>query len=846
MVGLTLRGIAAHKRRLVGTVLAVLLGVAFMAGSLVFTDTMRATLSGVFANAERGTDALVRGPATIEGFNGTAHAPVDDALVDRVAGLPGVAAVAPRVEGFAQVVDGDGEPVDDVSSGAVPAGAAWTDETSLNPFALVEGRGPRGDDEVVVDRSLADEVGLAPGDRTTVLTAAGPEAVEVVGVVTFGDADNRAGNRTVLFTVSTAQRLLGREGTVDSIAVKAADGVSQREVATAVRSELGSEVEALTGAALAEENASRKNEDVDFFGVFMNVFAGIALLVGAFIINNTFAILVAQRSKELALLRAIGASRKQVRRSVALEATTVGVLASALGLAAGVGVAVGIKSLWQSFGITLPDGPLVVSARSLLLAFGVGVVVTVGSALLPARRAARVAPVAAMRDVAVEATRPSRMRIALGLLLTAGSAAAVVGGITSGTVQLVLLGALSGFLGVATLSPVLVHPVMRALALPLPRAAGVRGLLARENSVRNPKRTAATASALMIGVALVGAITVFAASGKWSISHSFDQEFRGDLVLETGAWVYGGASPALAAELAEADGVAAAVPRQFARAEVAGDVTDLAGWPAETVESVFDLGVSEGSLAAMGGDGLAVSARHAEGKGWTLGERVDIRFETGVSREFVVRALFDHPDWSGQLWVDRAAFSAALPAALDSTVYVAGEGGVSASALRGTVDAVAADHANVEVMNRAEMRQRVVDEFNSLLGFVYALLALAIVIALVGIANTVSLSVVERTRELGLLRAVGMSRGHLRGMVRWEAALVAVYGTLLGLGVGLFLGWSLVFAIKESGIETARTVVPFGQLAAIVAIAGSCGMLAALLPARRAARLDILDAVATT
>ena len=430
MLSLTLRGIAAHKRRLVGTVLAVLLGVAFMAGSLVFTDTMRATLSGVFADAERGTDALVRGPATIESFNGTAHAPVDDTLVGRVAGLPGVAAVAPRVEGFAQVVDRDGEPVDDVGSGAVPAGAAWTDETSLNPFTLVEGRGPRGDDEVVVDRSLADEVGLAPGDRTSVLTAAGPEPVEVVGVATFGDADNRAGNRTVLFTVGTAQRLLGREGTVDSIAVKAAEGVSQREVAAAVRSELGGEVEALTGAALAEENANRKNEDVDFFGVFMNVFAGIALLVGAFIINNTFAILVAQRSKELALLRAIGASRKQVRRSVALEAATVGVLASALGLLAGVGVAIGIKSLWQSFGITLPDGPLVVSGSSLLLAFAVGVVVTVGSALLPARRAARVAPVAAMRDVAVEATRPSRKRIALGVLLTAGSAAAVVLGIT--------------------------------------------------------------------------------------------------------------------------------------------------------------------------------------------------------------------------------------------------------------------------------------------------------------------------------------------------------------------------------------------------------------------------------
>ncbi|HEU4911353.1 MAG TPA: FtsX-like permease family protein [Actinomycetes bacterium] len=845
MLSLTLRGLAAHKRRLVSTVLAVLLGVAFMAGSLIFTDTMGATLSGVYANAERGTDVLVRGPATIEGGYGMAHAPVADTVADEVAALPGVAAVAPRVEGYAQVVDSDGKAVDDIGMGAAPAGAAWTEVESLNPFRLVDGRGPQADDEVVVDRSLAEEVGLAPSDRTTVLTAAGPTQVEVVGVATFGDADNRAGNRTVLFTLDTAQRVLGREGTVDSIAVDAEAGVSQQQAAQAVRGALGDRVEAVTGTALTEEIANRSNEDVSFFGTFMQIFAGVALLVGAFIINNTFAILVAQRTKELALLRAIGASGRQVRRSVAVEAATVGVIASALGLLAGIGVAKGIQSLFSSFGVTLPEGPLVISPTSLLVAFAVGVVVTVVSAMLPARRAARVAPVAAMRDVAVEKTGVSRVRLALGLLLTAGSVLAVVLGITSATVPLVLVGALAGFLGVATLSPVLARPVVRLLALPLPRTAGIRGLLARENAVRNPKRTAATASALMIGVALVGAITVFAASGKWSVTNSFDKEFRGDLVLETGAWIYGGAAPALAEELAATDGVAVAVPKQWTRAQVEDGVTDVAGWPAETVESAFDIGVSAGSLADMGTDGVAVGARHAEEKGWELGSTVDMTFASGAEKSFVVRALFDHPDWTGQLWVDRAAFAAAVPGALDASVYVVGEDGAGPG-LRSSVDSVAAAYGNVEVMNRAQLRQSVVDGFNSMLGIVYALLALAILIALVGIANTVALSVVERTRELGLLRAVGMSRGHLRGMVRWEAALMAVYGTLLGLGVGLFLGWSLVFAIKESGIETARMVVPFGQLALIVAIAGSCGVVAALLPARRAARLDVLDAVATT
>jgi putative ABC transport system permease protein len=846
MLTLTLRGLRAHKRRLLSTATAVLLGVAFMAGSLIFTDTMKASLSTVFANAEQGTDALVRGPATLDAGYGEEHAPVAASLVDRIAAVDGVAAVAPRIEGFAQVVGRDGKPLDSLNGGATPAGAAWSESRSLNPFHLVAGRGPTSDDQVVIDRSTATAAHLSVGDTTSVLTRSAPTTMTVSGIATFAGQDNRAGNHTVLFTPAAAQRLLGRDGTVDSIAVGAAAGVSEAELVRRIDAVLPAKDQAITGTALTEENRNRKNTDVDFFALFMKIFAAVALLVGAFIINNTFAILVAQRTKELALLRAVGASARQVRRSVTLEAVIVGALASGIGLLGGVGVATGIQKLWRTFGITLPAGDLVVKPGSLVIAFAVGLVVTVVSALLPARRAARVAPVAAMRSVAVDRTGTGRVRIGIGLTLTAVSVAAVVVGFNAEQVPAVLLGALGSFLGVATLAPVLARPVVRAIGAVLPMTTGMRGVLARENAMRNPRRTAATASALMIGVALVGGITVFASSGKWSVTHSFDKEFRGDLVVDTHAWVYGGVSPELASDLSDQPGVRASVAKQYTLAKVGDGVSELGGWPSADVEKVFDLGVSAGSLQAMGDNGLAVASSYASSHDWRIGHTVPVTFADGAQKTFVVRALFDHPDWTGKLWIDRSAFQAAQPDALDVSVYVTGGQHVPAPVLRADVDAVAKAYSNAEVLDRAAMRKAVTGDFNAMLGIVYALLALAIVIALLGIANTVSLSVIERTRELGLLRAVGMSRGHLRGMVRWEAALVAVFGTLTGLGVGLFLGWALVFAVKQSGVETARTVVPVGQLLVIVAIAAVCGVVAALLPARRAARLDVLEAISTT
>ena len=843
MLLLTLRGLRAHKRRMLATVLAVVLGVAFMSGARVLTDTMAASLSGVLTDAEGGTDVLVRSEAAFDGWNGAVRGPLPAALVERLGEAEGVEAVAARVEGFAQVLDEQGEPVDDLASGAAPVGQAWTDDAALNPFRLVDGRGPQRADEVVIDRRTATAADLAVGDRTTVLTRAAPRQATVVGIATFGDAESRAGISTVLMPAAVAQAQLGEPGTVTAIALRAAEGVDQEALLDAVAPLLTDDQEAVTGAAYAAEVAEQGNTDVEFFSTFITVFAVVSLLVGAFIINNTFAILVAQRTRELALVRALGGSRKQVRRSVGLEALVVGLAASAVGVAAGIGVAAGLQKLLDSFGLPLPEGPLAIRSGSLLLAFGVGVVVTLVSALLPARRAAKVPPVAAMRDLAIERVRTSHKRTAVGVLLVALGVAGIIGGILGEQVPPVAAGGFALLFGVATLGPVLAVPAVRVLASWLPAARGIRGTLARENAVRNPKRTASTAAALMVGVSLVTAITCFAASGKQSIAGSFDEEFRGDLAVDSGAWMHGGFSADLATALNSVPEVATVAARRLTEAQIDGELTELTGWSSDVAE-VFALEVEQGSAASLGSDGLAVAADIAEDRGWAVGDTVPMLLASGQSRDVTVKAIYEQSDWIGRTFVDRSVLETMLPQSLDAAVYVKVADGVDAAAARAAVERAAEPWANAAVRDRDELREASIAFFDVMLGIVFALLALAVLIALIGIANTLGLSVVERTRELGMLRAVGATRAQVRSAVRWEAGLIAAFGSAVGLGVGLFMGWSLVFAVSQA-VADATFVMPWGQLAIIGAVASACGVLAALLPARRAARLDVLRAVAS-
>jgi putative ABC transport system permease protein len=837
MFTLTVKELFARKLRLLTTAFAVLLGVAFMAGTIVFTDTVGATFDSALADANRGVDAYVRVHSAIHLNYGQPGPRLDATLADKVASVDSVAGVALRINGYAQVVDRTGKPVGDVSKN--PAFATnWVTIDVLNPYHLAGGHAPANDNEIVIDKASADKAGYRPGDTATVLTQAEPRQFTISGIARFGAADSPAGASAVLFTDRTAAELLTAPGQAHALAITARSGVSQTALAASVQAVVGGDVEVITGKELIAEEQETLASVFAGFNTSMLLFALVAVFVGAFIINNTFSITVAQRTRQMAMLRAIGASGRQVKRSVLIEATTIGVMASAAGLASGIGVAAGLRKLMNAFGLDIPDGPTVIAPKAMILSFLIGLTVTVVSAWLPARRAARISPLAALREVNIDGSATSRRRAVIGAVFTTVGGGVVAAGLAAKHMSRLGLGALGVFIGVAVLGPVLARPFSRLLGIPL-RLRKVSGELATRNAMRNPKRTARTAASLMIGVALVGFITIFAASAKSSIAGSLATDFTGTHIVQVGGGDDAGAgvSPQLADDLRATPDVDAVAEARLTPAVVDGepDMT-LYAFDARAIGSVFNLGDVQGDLATMGSNGIAVSAKHAAEKHWTIGSTVAVTLPTG-ERTLTIAAIYSRStDWLSSQFVDLAVFRATIGDGLDTKVFVSG----NEQAIR----KAAAPYAAAEVLNKKAFLHRVNGQIDTVLGLFYAMLTLAVVIALLGIANTMALSIVERTQELGLLRAVGMSRRQVRSVVRWESIIIAVFGTGLGLTVGAFFGWAIVRAMADNGIDT--LTIPVGSLAAVATIAAFAGMLAAVLPARRAAHLDILQALATS
>lgn len=854
MFRLTLRGLWAHKLRFALTGVAVVLGVAFMAGTTVLTDTMARSFDAVFTTANDGVDVVVQRPTEFETDLGDARERVPAELVEQVRAVDGVDAASGSIQGFAQLVDADGA-VGSLDGFQATIGTNWLGD-ELSPLQLDIGRAPSGPDEVVLDRATADDQGWSPGDDVTVLGKSGPRQLSLVGVATYGSVDGLPGMTMVAVDDSTAQEMFGEVGAYDSIVVRGAADVSNEELAARVSDTLAGssdalsqDLEVLTGAADTADKQADLHEDLAFFNTFLLAFAYVALFVGMFIIYNTFTIVLAQRTRDLAMLRAIGAGRRQVLGSVLGEAAAVGVVASAIGLGLGVVMSFGLRALLAAVGLDIPAGGVVVSGSTVATAFLVGLLVTMVSAIGPALRASRVAPMAALRESAFERSAASLGRIVAGSATIGLGAVAFVAGILGdgmGAVQLLGLGALAIVVGVVVLGPVLARPIVHVLGAPAPRLSGMVGRLARENAQRNPKRTAATAAALMIGVALVGFITIVASSTKASVAESVDTSFRADYVLDSGVWGEGGFSPSLADELGRLDVVDAVSPVRSSPVGVDGGDTTLWAVETSTFDAVTDLGVTEGALTDVGPGTVAVQEDRAVELGLEVGDAVTVDFPRTGPVGLTVAALVteDIVGVGDSTWiVDTSTFEANVSDQYDRQIMVVTDDGVDADAARAAIEEAVAGWPGAEVQDQASFKAGVTGEIDQLLNLIYGLLALAVVIALIGIANTLALSVHERTRELGLLRAIGTSRHQVRTAIRWEAVLISLLGATLGMLLAVGGAWGIVQALRDEGVT--EMVVPVTSLAVIAGLAGVAGVVAAMGPARKAARLDVLRAIAT-
>jgi putative ABC transport system permease protein len=846
MLSLVFAEMRGHSRRLVGTGVAVFLGVAFLTGTLVLGDTLRSNFDSLFAEVNAGTDVIVRNATDLGIESDATPGLIDRSLVDGVRAVDGVSAAEPVVQGYGQLLGADGDAIG--GNGPPQFAGSWTTDPDLNPYRLAEGRAPEADDEVVVNRKAADEGDLDIGDRTTLLT---PEPVEVtiVGLATFGDQDGLGGVTFTAFTLDGAMEHVTKDPDgVSTIAVKAADGTPQDELLTRIDEVLPDGVEAVTGTEVSNEASDDINAIfLDLLTTFLTIFAGIALLVATFSIYNTFSIIVAQRTRTAALLRALGASRRQVLGSVVAEALVVGIVASLIGLAGGVGVAGLLKGLFDSAGFALPAGGIVVTLGTVAVAIVVGVVVTLVAGIAPAIRASRVAPLAALRDVAFESTATSRIRVVVGsLMLAAGTVLAVLPAL-SGEPWLVAvgLGAVVTVVGVVVFGPVVARPLSRVLGAPVARLRGLTGVLSRENAMRNPRRTAGTAAALMVGVGVVTLFTVFAASLKASLDASVERSFGGDLVVSSGQFGGGGISPRLVDEVNQLPEVSQAVGLGRGNAAIDGDTKELTVADPAALDAVLDLDLSGGSLADLGTDGLAVSDATADSNGWQLGDVVTVTFSDGQTEDLTIAATYEAADIAGGYVMPAAVYEPHTLQEVDALVIVDVADGTSLARAQDAVEQVAAGYGSPDVLDRDAFAADVSSGVDMMLTIIYALLVLAIVIALMGIANTLSLSIHERTRELGLLRAVGQTRSQVRSMVRWESVLVATFGAVGGIAVGAFLGWALVEAAgAAAGSAVSEFALPAGRLAIILIVGAIAGVLAGIRPARRAARLDVLQAIA--
>jgi putative ABC transport system permease protein len=847
MIGVALKGLAARKVRALLTAFAVVIGVAMVAGTFMLTDTMQRSFDGLFTASSAQTDAVIRGKEVVKNSTSGSNVTIPEAMLAEVRALPEVGAatgdVSPAEANLADIYGRDGKKAARESVGTSVDAA----NARFSPLRLKTGAWPKGPGQVVIDAGTAADNKFAAGDTVVISTLGRKHPYRVSGTVSFGNVDKLGFASIAAWDVKTAQTLLNREGRYDSVSIAAKKGTSPAALVAAVKPLLGADLQVKDSAQQAKDDAAELNDSLSIIRWFLLGFGFIALLVGAFVIFNTLSITVAQRTREYATLRTLGASRKQVLRSVKLEGLVIGLVASVIGLALGLGIAKGMVALFSALGVELPKASTVVASRTVVVSLLLGTSITLIASIIPARRATRVPPIAAVREGAT--LPPGRMAgqsakaglVVLGASLAAVSLAVFGSGVSGAALALLLVGGVLGlFAGIALLAPRLVKPLAHVVGWPARRIGGVAGELAGANANRNPGRTASTAAALMIGITLVTVVAVLGSGLRVTTERAVSDQVRADYVVDGKDEV-----PFRAAEgdrLEAVPGVSGATHVRSDRAVVQGKEQKVAGIDPATIARFYrfdwSAGSSDRTLGRLGEDGALVTEAYAENEHVKVGSRLSVQTPSGGKSVVVVRGIYDAPASKpllGEIAVPQRTFDQAFSQPKNSLTLLDGDASAGTA-----IESATKSFGDATFHTGAAYPKDATKGVATMLAMLYVLLGFSVIVSLFGMVNTMVLSVFERTRELGMLRTIGMTRRQARRMIRHESVITALIGAALGLGLGVFLSALVTRALSDSDMVLS---IPWPSLAAFTLVAVLAGIGAAIMPARRASRLNVLDAL---
>jgi putative ABC transport system permease protein len=844
-----LKALLGRKLRTVLSAFAIVLGVATVSGTYVLTDSIDKAFGSIFTESRKGSDAVISGKAAFEVGSGTGvTAPAfAESLLQRVRALPDVRVADGSVNGEAQLIGKTGKAI--VHGGAPNLGFSIArGDSPFNPLTLVDGSWPKHN-EVVVDKSTASKDHFRIGQIVGVQAIGSVQQLRVSGIVKFGSVATIGGATLAGFDLPTAQKLFGKRGKLDEIAVASKLNVPSDRLLQQIRGVLPADTQVRTGQGQAHQDSKDTNSFISFLQKFLLGFGGVALFVGSFVIANSLSITIAQRTRELATLRTLGASRRQLLRSIIIEALAIGVLAAVIGLFAGLALAKGLFALFNAVGFTLPNNGLTFETRTVVVSLAVGIIVTLLASLRPALRATRVPPIAAVREGAtLPESRFARYRLPASILLTALGFAGLLWGLfapglgTAGILIFMLGGALLVFFGVALLSVRLVTPLAGALGWPATKIGGTAGALARENAQRNPQRTASTASALMIGLALVTLVSILAAGIITSFKSSVNKIWKNADYAITAQNNFSPIPIAAAEAVAKTPGVTAIGNVRAGQARAFNHTSTITAVN-PPASQMFQLDWKQGSssvLANLGADGAFVDKGYAKSHHLRAGSPITLTFATGARKTFVLRGIFDPPTGGspfGSVTISAATFDRFVPQPQNLYSFVLMKGGQT-DANKAALDQTLKAFPNAKAATRQKFIDNQISGLSSVLNILYVLLALSVIVSLFGIVNTLVLTVFERTREIGMLRAIGMTRRQVRRMIRHESVITALIGAAIGIALGIVLASLLIARVNFIVLS-----VPVAQLVIFALASILVGIVAAIFPARRAARLNVLEAL---